>query len=40
VYGQSITDAWVDFPTTERMLDALALDLRARPKRVESQATA
>ncbi len=40
VYGQSITDACVDFPTTERMLDALAVDLRARPKRVESLASA
>ena len=39
-YGQSITDACVDFPTTERMLDALAVDLRARPKRVESLASA
>jgi 3-deoxy-7-phosphoheptulonate synthase len=40
LYGQSITDACVDFPTTERMLDALALDLRARPKHVESLASA
>ncbi|MDQ2646753.1 MAG: 3-deoxy-7-phosphoheptulonate synthase [Myxococcota bacterium] len=31
VYGQSITDACVDFATTERMLESLALDLRGRP---------
>jgi 3-deoxy-7-phosphoheptulonate synthase len=31
VYGQSITDACVDFDTTERMLESLALDLRGRP---------
>jgi len=40
VYGQSITDACVDFPTTERMLEAFALDLRARNKRAELQPTA
>jgi len=31
VYGQSITDACVDFATTERMLESLAMDLRGRP---------
>jgi 3-deoxy-7-phosphoheptulonate synthase len=30
VYGQSITDACVDFATTESMLVTLASDLRAR----------
>jgi 3-deoxy-7-phosphoheptulonate synthase len=30
VYGQSITDACVDLPTSERMLDALAHAVRAR----------
>jgi 3-deoxy-7-phosphoheptulonate synthase len=33
VYGQSITDACVDFETTERMLEALASELMARPSR-------
>jgi 3-deoxy-7-phosphoheptulonate synthase len=30
VYGQSITDACIDFPTTERALLALANDAAAR----------
>lgn len=31
VYGQSITDACVDFATTERMLEGFAVAVRSRP---------
>ncbi|HEY8943718.1 MAG TPA: 3-deoxy-7-phosphoheptulonate synthase [Polyangiaceae bacterium] len=35
-YGQSITDACVDFATTERMLETYALDVASRRPRVAS----
>jgi 3-deoxy-7-phosphoheptulonate synthase len=33
VYGQSVTDACIDFPTTERLLERLASDVMHRKPR-------
>lgn len=38
VYGQSITDGCIDWTTTERVLDRLAIAVRARRARVDARA--
>lgn len=38
VYGQSITDGCIDWSTTERVLDRLAIAVRARRARVDARA--